>query len=69
MNERNKHNECYKCKYKSKVLGNAHIKCEKPDSKMKGHIHGIKNGWFYYPILFDPTWKLKDCANFAEVKS
>lgn len=66
MEKRNKMNECYRCKYKESVPGNAHIKCNKPDPNMTGYKHGISNGWFYYPFLFDPVWKTKDCDNFTK---
>jgi len=56
--------DCYKCKYKRSVPGNAHIRCAKPDPEMTGHEHGKKKGWFYYPRLFDPTWMTKECSNF-----
>ena len=67
--KRNKMNECYQCKHMRAVPGNAHIRCANPDPKMKGHAHGIANGWFIYPSLFDPAWKNKDCANFEEERS
>ncbi len=57
---------CYKCKYKQTVPGNAHIMCTKPDPKMTGDPHGIRNGWFIYPVLFDPIWRTKECDNFEE---
>jgi len=31
---------------------------------MVGNLHGIKNGWFFYPLLFDPTWKEVMCKNY-----
>ena len=65
---RNKMNECYQCEYKRSVPGNAHIRCSMPDPDMKGDPHGIKNGWFFYPELYDPVWKTVDCANFEEKK-
>jgi len=55
--------DCYKCIHKRSVPGNAHIMCANPDPKMKGHPHGIANGWFIYPLLFDPVWKEVECAN------
>ena len=57
-------NECYHCKYKKEVPGNAHIKCTNPDKTMKGNLHGIDRGWFMYPLLFDPVWKLQECKNY-----
>ena len=64
---RNMKNECWTCKFKREVPMNYHIMCIKPDKKMVGHPHGIKNGWFYYPGLFDPLWKMKDCDNYKEI--
>lgn len=64
--ERNKMNECYSCTHKREVAGNTHILCAKPDSSMEGNPHGVKSGWFVYPILFDPCWKAKECKNFEE---
>ena len=58
--------ECYKCNFMAEVIGDCHIKCLNPDPNMKGNLHGIKNGWFYYPLLFDPVWKKKLCANFQQ---
>jgi hypothetical protein len=58
--------ECYRCKHKRSVPGNAHIRCVKPDNTMVGHEVGIRRGWFKYPTLFDPTFKMKACKNFEE---
>lgn len=58
--------DCHKCKYKQEVPGNVHIMCRKPDPKMTGNPHGIRNGWFAYPVLFDPIWRTKECDNFEE---
>lgn len=59
-----KMNECYFCKHKREVPGDAHIACANPDKEMTGDPHGIRNGWFVYPICFDPVWKVKKCLNF-----
>ena len=69
MEDRNMHNECLLCVNKREVPGNAHIACANPDPEMTGNDHGIKNGWFIYPVLFDPTWKTKDCANFKHTET
>ena len=57
--------ECYDCAHKRDVPGNCHIRCANPDQEMSGHAHGIKNGWFFYPLLFDPVWKTKACTNYC----
>jgi len=55
---------CDKCKSMREVVGDAHISCVNPDPKMTGNESGIKKGWFYYPLLFDPVWMTKECSNF-----
>jgi hypothetical protein len=57
-------NECHYCIHRKSVLGNTHISCEKPDKAMTGSQHGVAGGSFFYPLIFDPVWKTKDCENF-----
>ncbi len=59
--------ECYSCKYRRGVPGDCHSQCVNPDPAMTGDPHGIQHGWFFYPLLFDPVWKTKACANYQEV--
>ena len=59
--------QCYNCKHMRTIPGDCHISCAKPDYEMTGHDLGIRNGWFFYPINFDPCWGTKECSNF-EVK-
>jgi len=56
--------ECYSCKHRMTIPGDAHISCAKPDPEMTGNPHGIKNNWFFYPFNFDPIWKTKLCSNY-----
>lgn len=58
---------CYKCKYKRDVPGNCHIQCINPDPNMSGDPYGVRNGWFIYPLLFDPIWKENVCKNYQEM--
>jgi len=60
---------CHKCEHKVELPYNTHIQCIKPDPKMKGEAHGIVNGWFFYPVNFDPIWATKDCENFKPIES
>ena len=55
---------CYDCIHMREVPDNAHISCAKPDPDMTGDPHGIRMGWFIYPLLFDPIWGTKECAHF-----
>lgn len=57
-------NECYRCKHKRNLPGDTHIQCVSPDPHMTAHLHGIKMGWFFYPLNFDPVWMTKKCINF-----
>ena len=65
MPEKTMHNECYSCKHKRKVPGDAHIQCAEPDPNMEGDPYAMQRGWFMYPLIFDPTWKTKMCSNYA----
>ena len=56
--------QCYTCKNRRRVPGDAHIECAKPDMEMEGDPHGKRNGWWMYPFLFDPTWSLTICKNY-----
>ena len=60
--------QCYSCKHKRAVPGDAHIQCVNPDGEMKGHELGIRRGWWMYPVVFDPTWNLTICRNHEERK-
>ena len=62
--ERTKMNECDSCEHRRAIPGDAHIACINPDPNMEGDIHGIRSGWFFYPYLYDPVWKEKDCINY-----
>jgi len=57
-------NECYSCEHRRSIPGDAHSQCINPDPKMIGNKNGIRNGWFNYPINFDPVWKQKECNNY-----
>jgi hypothetical protein len=54
---------CYTCKHVRNVPGDEHKSCENTLAKVTGHPHGIRMGWFYWPVNFDPTW-LKSCDGF-----
>ena len=63
---------CAKCKYRTEVIGDAHIQCQAPNvfdfvhAIMAGaNPHGVKKGWFYWPFLFDPVWGPEGCLGFV----
>ena len=58
--------KCHQCIYKQPVPGDAHIACSNPDPQVRGDVGGVRNGWFYYPIVFDPIWMITECRNFKE---
>lgn len=76
--------DCYSCKYRGNVPGDAHSCCRYPGNKVgmfeffekvnivnaerlkiQAHRHGVVNGWFYWPVNFDPTWLL-NCEGYEE---
>ncbi len=56
--------ECWKCCNRRNIPGDTHIQCADPDPQMEGSEHGIKQGWFFYPINFDPVWKTRRCRHY-----
>ena len=59
---------CYKCMFRRPLQGDAHSRCVNRTNNItvQGHPHGIKNGWFYWPHNFDPTW-LEDCSGWTAI--
>jgi hypothetical protein len=60
--------DCYDCKHRRDVPGNAHSKCVHPEARslnVEGSPHGIRNGWFCFPYNFDPVW-LNECDGFEK---
>jgi hypothetical protein len=80
--------DCYECKYRGNVPGDAHSCCEHPSISVsplteliallgaggpsvssslniEADPHGIRSGWFCWPINFDPVW-LISCDGFKE---
>ena len=79
---------CYECKHRRSIAGNAHIRCAHPNipdfgpmlelaslmgggpamrvtgMKVRGNVHGIRMGWFMWPLNFDPHW-LEECDGFT----
>lgn len=76
-------NECYKCKYRKNVPGDAHSCCRYPGNEtgmfdffsrnnarnakklnIKAEPYGVRSGWFFWPVNFDPVWLL-NCNGFT----
>jgi len=66
--------DCYACKFRTPVWHSAHSGCAHPETlsgnpeKKLGIMavyHGIKNGWFDWPVNFDPVW-LENCTGFTD---
>jgi len=57
--------KCYACIHRLEIPGDAHSRCNNIKAKVEGHPHGIRNGWFIWPINFDPTW-LVSCDGFSD---
>ena len=59
--------DCYSCRYRRGVPGDAHSSCAHPHPTAKGHPRGIAMGWFNFPWNFDPIWLL-ECSGFTPKK-
>jgi len=68
---RDARSECWECVHKREVPWDTHISCDNPSSEVlvKGNAHGKRNGWFCYPVNFDPVWKECLCPNFEAAVS
>jgi hypothetical protein len=56
---------CYKCVHRRKLPGDAHSRCNNHKAKVSGNTHGIRHGWFMWPLNFDPIW-LETCDSFSD---
>lgn len=57
--------DCMKCVHRLDVPGDAHSRCNNHDANVTGHPHGIRSGWFLWPVNFDPVW-LQACDGFSD---
>lgn len=55
---------CYDCAHRREIPGDAHTRCNNHKANVKGSLLGIRNGWFMWPLNFDPTW-LEACNGFS----
>jgi len=56
---------CYDCKHRRGIAGDAHSSCVNLRAKVRGDAHGIRSGWFSWPYNFDPVW-LENCTGFED---
>jgi hypothetical protein len=56
---------CYQCVHRRNVPGDTHSSCNNPKARVVGNEHGIRSGWFLWPINFDPVW-LVSCDGFSD---
>jgi hypothetical protein len=68
---------CAICVYKRSVPGNAHIQCSydwlkglkfaKVNILPLGNSYGIGQGFYMFPVLYDPIWQVVKCQAFNTV--
>lgn len=56
---------CSKCVHRRTIPGDCHLRCNAVAAHVTGNEHGIRNGWFRWPLNFDPTWLLT-CDGFSD---
>ena len=60
--------KCETCLYKKGIPGNTHIECTGQKVNIFGvSDHGVKQGWFVFPIIYDPVWA-EECDGYVPVK-
>jgi hypothetical protein len=55
---------CYNCIHRCNVPGDTHSQCNNKNAKVTASEHGVRNGWFMWPLNFDPNW-LVTCDGFS----
>jgi hypothetical protein len=59
---------CYQCQYRRNCPGDCHSSCVNYRANVKGSSHGIRMGWFFWPLNFDPIW-LESCDGFLAIET
>lgn len=60
--------KCRKCPYSQAAPGSSHhLECHyswitQPEPAPAGDEHGKRNGWWLFPINFDPIWMVGECT-------
>lgn len=57
--------DCYACVHRLNVPGDAHSRCNNHAAKVTANAHGVRSGWFIWPVNFDPVW-LISCNGFSD---
>jgi len=66
--------KCNNCAYKVSVpTSSHHISCRFNWIKSELNSptvnqHGVKEGWYYFPLNFDPVWQTEECKAFSSIK-
>lgn len=55
---------CYTCVHRLNVAGSAHSRCNNHQAVVEANPHGVKNGWFMWPLNFDPAWMVS-CDGYS----
>lgn len=69
---------CYDCIHRRNLAGDCHSACSHPKANISflvgvgnplgitGNAHGIRSGWFMWPMNYDPVW-LDSCNGFEGI--
>ena len=58
---------CYSCPMRRDLPGDCHSSCAAAGrTRVAGNSHGVAQGWFLWPLAFDPVW-LERCTLFEAV--
>lgn len=65
---------CYTCAYRKEADGSVHTKCTfnwlRQDLPIpRANPHGIRMGWYMFPLNFDPVWQEQECNAHSEEKA
>lgn len=59
--------KCGECIHRRSIPGDAHSACANLNAQVTADRYGVEQGWFFWPLNFDPSW-LKTCTGFEAVQ-
>ena len=57
---------CRECQHHRTSGEFGQIGCANPPNEMCCGKHATEQGWFHFPLMFDPIWGMSNCPNFTE---
>lgn len=57
--------DCYRCVHRRDLVGDAHSSCVNRHATVGADRVGIRCGWCFWPLNFDPVW-IQECDSYSD---